>query len=159
MTPSIRAFSDELTKIADIVIRDGAEGSPVVAAGIFVGTESGFEQKSKQLQSLLKQHKSLQATKREWLKKNPNDFVTVAIKKEGPPEGLSHGIGKMFGSAAAKSRSKSYEDRVKSPRIFLRVDQTGGHGQSSFYNEVARGLYDDELNQPHISKRDRKVYV
>ena len=165
------SFVDEIAKIADVSFRDSKD-APLVAAGLFVGLGSadskGSQIASQKIHRYLQEERSFQKAKARYQKENPNHFVTAAFKFEKEPEGLSivNKIKRVFGSSDAakeqelsESRVKSWEDRKKKPRVFIRSGQSGGHHQSAFYKEVARGLYDSELNQPHLSKKDRVVYT
>lgn len=156
---TLSGFSSEMEKIADVIIgpKDDKE-APIVAGGIFVGTDTGHRKKSVLLGKLLNKHKSIQKTRQAYAKLHPDDFVTAAFKRESSP-GTWTKVKSFFGADAAESAVKSYESRVKSPRTFLRVGPIGGYHQSAFYKEVARGLHDGELHQPHVPKKDRVVYT
>ena len=147
-------FSQEIEKRADIIIgRKGGDKDPVVAAGAFVGRKGG----GKDFARLLQKHKSLQKTRAAYVKEYPDDFVTLAFKREEAPGGkgfLGFGKGKHY-----DAKRKNYDDRVRAPRVFLREGEPASHAQSAFYKEVTRGLHDRELNQPWLSKEQRVVYM
>jgi hypothetical protein len=153
-----RSFVDEMAKIADIEFGEGpVNARKLVAGGIFIGADSDHGKKTQEITKHLEALGSLRKAREAYQKDHPSDFVTGAWRLEAPPSGVAHKLKSLFGSAAAKSLQKSYEDRVKNPRIFVRVAPSGSSGQSMFYDEVARGYYDSELDQPHIPKEDRWV--
>jgi len=151
-------FINELEKIADMLI--GSEKGTIVSGGIYAQADTAEESKkrSQQLLELIKKHNSVQKARGEYQKLYPKSFVTTAFKREEAP---NFGFFKKLikGKKYTESALKSYEDRSKNPRIFVRTGPTAGYQQNAFYNEVARGYRDDELNQPHIPKKDRVVYL
>ena len=139
-------------KEADVMF-GGPSGGSIVSAGAYVGREGG----EKDFTRLLQKHKSLQKARAAYKKEYPNDFITLAFKRERSPKGkgfLGFGRDKHYGA-----KRKSYDERVKAPRVFVRSGKPGGHAQSFLYKEVARGLYDRELNQPWLSKEQKVIYA
>lgn len=165
---SIRFFVKE----ADLLFsRNVSENSPYTAYGLYAGLPDdmsdddlgGASQKaSRRLRELLRSEGSVQRAKARYMEENPNHFVTAAFLQEGAPkQGLMGRLKGVFGAEDEMHASalKSYQDRMKSPRAFVRSGRQGGYHQDAFYNEVNRGLYDDELDQIHIPKKDRIVYM
>tara|TARA_Y100001970_G_scaffold181946_1_gene221423 strand:- start:5238 stop:5744 length:507 start_codon:yes stop_codon:yes gene_type:complete len=155
-----------LEKIADIAI--GPKDGVNTAGGIFVGVPGdknspGYSAKARKaamrVSQLIKEHKSLQKAREVYSKENPTHYTTVSIKREKKPSSGFLGYKKLFGGKKYKSSVKSFADRSKSPRVFVRAGKSGGYQQTAFYSEVARGLRDNELNQPHVPKKDRVVYT
>lgn len=154
-TDQLHFFRDELEKSADLVFAPrGSKSAPVTAAGVFVNRKGGL----KDFQALLKSEGgSLQKAKASYQKAHPDDFVTLAFKRESAPtRGGFLGIG---GDKHFKAKRKNYEERLSKPRVFMREGREGAYAQHAMYKEVARGLYDDELNLPWLSKKDRAVYT
>jgi hypothetical protein len=145
----LRAFHE---KVADLVF--GPRGdAPVTAAGAFVGRQGG----GVEFQSLLRETGSFQKAKAAYQKKHPKDYVTLAfLREKAPTRGGFLGIG---GDPHIKARLKNYQERSKSPRMFIREGEPGGYAQQALYKEVRRGLRDDELNNPWVPKKQRVVYI
>ena len=141
-------------KLADIVIGpQGNKNAPITSVGAFVGREGG----GPEFQKLLLEHGSFQKAKAAYQEKHPDDFVTLAFRRESAPtRGGFLGLG---GDKHFSAKLKHYEDRKKSPRVFIRDGKPGGYAQNALYREVARGLYDRELDKPWLSKKDRVVYI
>jgi len=158
---SAAAFFDELEKISDIIISSRKDpNAPVVSGGIFIGADPKDVQKARQrIMHHLRTKGSIRKAREAYAKEFPHHYTTTAFKREAAPGGIRHGLGKLFRTKASKSREKSYKERVKDPRIFVRVAPAGSAQQRFFYKEVARGLYDKELNQPHVPKKQRVVYI
>ena len=161
----IDAMFDELEKIAAAKVADvvfGPEGAPITAGGAFVGGGDMAHEEAREralaLQELVSQHRSIQRARAAYQEAYPDDFTTTAFKREEAPGGLRFFASRMFTPKKAKSRQESYEERKESPRTFLRTGPPGGYHQDAFYREVARGLHDDELDQPWVPKKDRVVY-
>lgn len=158
-----------ITKLADIMFRPKKDkGAVTTAGGIFIGVpgdkkDPGYAKKTqkaaKRIQELLREKGSLQRARQAYSKENPSHFVTVAIKRENKPSSGLLGYKKLLGGKKYKSSLKSFADRSKKPRIFIRAGQSAGYQQKAFYREVSRGLRDDELNQPHVPKKDRIRYM
>lgn len=159
-------------KEADLVFnRYADENSPYTAYGLYAGLPGDMDDEkmgpasqaaTKRLQALLRAEGSVQRAKAAYLKENPNHFVTAAFLQEGAPrQGLMGRFKGLFGAKDPihESALKSYNERMRSPRAFVRSGGIGGYHQDAFYNEVERGLYDDELNQIHIPKKDRIIYT
>ena len=141
-------------KLADIVVGPrGDKNAPITAAGAFVGRQGGGQEFSK----LLSEHGSFQKARAAYQKKHPDDFVTLAFRREAAP--TRGGIFGLFGDKHFDAKLKHYEERKKSPRVFIRDGRAGGYAQQAMYREVARGLYDKELDKPWLSKKDRVVYL
>jgi len=155
------------TKEADVLFGPKDDKNAVITAGgIFVGVpgdekDSGYGAKARKaanrIQALISEKGSLQRARQAYEKENPSHFVTLALKRESKPS--SGVLGSLFQGEKQKSSLKSYADRSKNPRIFVRSGPSAGYAQNAFYREVARGLYDRELNQPHVPKKDRVVYL
>jgi hypothetical protein len=140
-------------KLGDIIVSPrGHKNAPLTAAGAFVGREGG----GSEFHKLLKEHGSFQRAKAAYQKAHPDDFITLAFKREAPPRrGGFLGIG---GDKHYSAKLKDYSARKKSPRVFIRDGRAASYAQGTLYKEVARGLYDRELNKPWLSKKDRVVY-
>ena len=169
LTSSVLHF---FVKEADLIFsRNVKNDSPYTAYGLYAGLPDsmsdddlgGASQKASQrLRALLASEGSVQKAKARYMEENPDHFVTAAFLREGAPQQALMGRLKgMFGAKDPMHESalKSYHDRMKSPRAFVRSGRQGGYHQDAFYNEVNRGLYDDELDQLHIPKKDRIVYM
>jgi len=152
------AFMDEMQKLSDMMI--GPRQGSIVSGGIFASSNTPEEAKSnaEEIQNLLKQHGSVRAAREAFQKAHPNEYTTTAFKRETAP---SHGIIKRIfkGKKFIESEQNSFKERSSAPRIFVRSGPSGGYDQRAFYNEVARGYYDRELDQPHIAKKNRIIYV
>jgi hypothetical protein len=147
------AFADELEKIADMMI--GKETDPIVAGGLFV---SGGQKEAERAQQLLSEKGSIQKARAQFRKEFPKAYTTTAFSRQAAPKGARDKWWKIWKSKKPDPGAlKSYEDRKKSPRIFLRAGPAGGYQQKAFYNEVARGLRDNELSQPWV--KNKKVYT
>ena len=158
-----------ITKLADIMFGPkNSKGAVTTAGGIFIGVpgdtkDPGYGKKTqkaaKRIQELMKQTGSLQRARQAYAKENPSHYITVAIKREKKPSSGFLGYKKLFGGKKYKSSVSSYADRSKKPRIFVRAGKSAGYDQKAFYREVSRGLRDNELNQPHVPKKDRIYYM
>ena len=169
LTPALLKF---FVKEADLLFsRNVSEDSPYTAYGLYAGMPDdmsdddlgGASQKASQrLRELLRAEGSVQRAKAKYLEENPDHFVTAAFLQEGEPK--QRLMGRLKGIFGAKDKMhesalKSYQERMEEPRAFIRSGRQGGYHQNAFYNEVSRGLYDDELDQIHIPKKDRVVYM
>ena len=169
LTPALLKF---FVKEADLLFsRNVSEDSPYTAYGLYAGMPDdmsdddlgGASQKASQrLRELLRAEGSVQRAKAKYLEENPDHFVTAAFLQEGEPK--QRLMGRLKGIFGAKDKMhesalKSYQERMEEPRAFIRSGRQGGYHQDAFYNEVRRGLYDDELDQIHIPKKDRVVYM
>lgn len=136
-------LSKPLTKMADL--RLGDPKHPVTSLGIFLHADEGKERKvHKEWMGLISKHRSPIKALTAYTKRHPNTFTTALVKHEPPPGMLSF-------------RQKAlYADKVKNPRLFVRIGPAGSHSQQAMYHEAMRGLYDDELH--HAPKGQRHVY-
>ena len=159
-------------KEADILFSRNVSGnSPLTAYGLYAGLPDGMsdddlgpasQRASQRLGELLRSEGSVQRAKAKYLEENPEHFITAAFLREGAPKQKL--MGRLKGIFGVKdkiheSASKSYQARMKEPRAFIRSGRSGGYHQDAFYNEVRRGLYDDELDQIHVPKKGRTVYM
>ena len=121
---------------------------------MFVGTDKGFKEKSEMLEQFVRsgKYKTLSDIRKAYRKKYPKDFTTVGVKTENAPKKPWIFRGNYNDQLA------SYDDRVARPRKFLRVGRIAGPEQSAFITEIARGLLDNELDKPWVSKKDKVVY-
>lgn len=142
-------------KKADIAIGD--RDNPLVAGGVFVGTDRDHKRKSQEIVKILQKQRSLQALKKAWLEKYPDDFVTAAYKHEAVP-GLFTKFKGLIGMEKAKKTIASYKNRKAHPRIFIRVGRAGSPDQTAFYNAVGRGLYDRELPKAEVPEGPKATY-
>jgi hypothetical protein len=137
------AVFDELEKLADL--RFGDPKHPVTSLGIFLHADEGKERKvHKEWMDLFSKHRSPIKALSAYTKRHPNTFTTALIKHEAPPGLLSF------------KQKALYADKVKNPRLFVRIGPAGSHSQHAMYQEAMRGLYDDELH--HAPKDQRHVY-
>jgi len=158
-----------IEKLADIMVGPrNDKGAVTTAGGIFIGVpgdkkDPGYGAKTRKaaerISELIKEKGSIQRARQAYAKENPSHYITAAFKREKKPSSGFLGYKKLFGGKKYKSSVSSYADRSKKPRIFVRAGQSAGYQQRSLYREVARGLRDNELNQPHVAKKDRVVYV
>ena len=151
-------------KRAQVVIQRGRGDRKLTAAGLHFGVDSdNLAEYGRVVQDFQKNYygktPSLNEAVKRFRSKNPNVHVSQAYLLEGAPGGLKHKAQKLFRMPAAKSRERSYEDRSKRPRIFMRAGRPGSATQYNLYREVERGLYDSELNQPHVRRKDKVVYA
>jgi len=149
-----KALMYGLVKIADMII--GKSENPVVAGGIFVHGEDEVQSRNnaEKVRKYIQQYGSLGKAKERFEKENPGVYITKVISTAAAPKKPF-----LFGGKKYQSELKSYQDRVQKPRIFIRSGPAGGYQQSSLYKEVARGYYDSELNQDHIPKSQRIIYI
>ena len=156
-TITCSAFVDELSKTADVIYRDG-KNARLLSGGLYVGTSKDHEKKHRIVANLIGEHGSLQKAKQKYKEMYPNDYIGAAFNfKEKPRRGGFLGIGGTEKSLYDR-QVKSWEERSKSPRIFVRVGKPGGASQNSFYKEVRRGYYDNELKNAPIPEKDKTVY-
>ncbi len=137
------------TKRADLIMgpKDRSKAK-ITAGGLYIGTDKDHDKKLKQYQDLLREHKSIQTARGAYKKLNPNDYTTTMFKFENAPKKPL-----LFGRKKYKKNLEDYETRSKQPRIFLRAGKAGGDRQGFFYKEVARGIYDKDL------QKGSKIYV
>lgn len=160
------------SKEADLIFsRNVRDDSPYTAYGLYAGIPGELsaeemgpasQKATQRLRALLASEGSVQKAKAKYMEENPDHFVTAAFLREGSPnQRLMGRLKGMFGGEDKEYASalKSYQDRMKSPRGFVRSGGIGGYHQDAFYNEVQRGLYDDELDQIHIPKKNRIIYT
>jgi hypothetical protein len=159
---NVHTFVSELEKLSAVAFGP-KDATNYTAAGVFV---SGGQAEADRATELLKKTKSMNKTLEQLHAEYPGAFITSAYKREHAPK--DPGKLKKFLQTITFRRKRaqekldsakaSFAERSKSPRVFVRSGRAGGPEQSAFYKEVARGLYDRELNQPHVRKRDRVVY-
>ena len=156
-------YPELMQKVADLVIQPRSKRrqkkAVTTAGGIFVSHDKPDDSSmAREVVQAIRTHGSIQEAKAALKKKYPDRFVTAAFKRENKPGGLRYGVKRIFRPKRAKSQMASFKSRSANPRIFVRTGKPAGHEQSSFYKEVQRGLYDSELTQPHVKKKDRVVY-
>ena len=120
-------------KEADIYLgpKDQKVPTKVTAEGIFVGATKDWEAKAKDLDSMLKKHKSIQKTRAAYVKKYPKDYTTVSMKSEKIPKKPI-----FFGKKKYKAKMQELNQH---PKVYLQVFKAGGKEQIQFYNDIARG--------------------
>lgn len=161
------AFLDELEKIAALAI---GKGQNTTAAGIYAYEDGDGDRRAAlgaEISDAVKKHKSVLKAHAALQKKYPTKDFTVMFKREDAPTdpGKLKRLGwtligqKKKRMAMHDSAKRSFEDRKANPRMFVRVGHRRGYQMNALSKEVSRGLYDSELNQPHVRKKDRVVYA
>ena len=121
-----------ISKVGDMMYTDTEHpDAPIVSGGIFIGTDSDYERKSKALSKLLRKHKSIQATRKAYLKQYPDDYASVVFKRMATPKD--------------KAMSEFYKEWVARPRVHLYVGRSGSQDQSEFYDDINRVAYENEV--------------
>lgn len=144
-------FYDELEKIGDLIFGDPKNRA--TAYGVFIGTDDKDDPRKldAEFKALLQKHKSLWKSKEAFMKRHPGRYVTTAQRRYGPPQS------KLFGLIGPNKKEMDlYTDQVKNPRAFFRFGPAASKQQKALYDEVERGLYDDELH--HLPKHKRVIY-
>ena len=150
MKPFSQTKMASLRKIADLVVtrkggrifkRRDKNDIRTTSGGLFIGTDKdpATTGKKKYLQSLLgEKGATLQSVRKKYKTKHPDDFATLAFRREGKPKGFFR---KLFKTKGYTRDMDQFTRGSKRPHMKVQMGRAGSRDQHRFYNDVFKAKY------------------